>query len=140
MIPPVARRCAQPFTTREAGVAALANASKRTELEFVESLAFSASDSVVMTGTMVDAPADDGRVNKIGKWWKPWFFAHVQTHLDGFKTSAEQGVAGTYFAAMCVSRHTWVPWHFSRCPAGCLFVCSQRCRSWRCRRRVHPAR
>lgn len=71
----------QAYTERAEGVNALASAASDKSLDFVEGLAFSPDHSVVMTGTMVDAPDASGRVNRIGKWWKPWFFSHAKTML-----------------------------------------------------------
>ncbi len=49
--------------------------------EFVESLVFSPYEAVVMTGDLVDA-AEPGKLNEIGRWYKPWFFKHVQSYLS----------------------------------------------------------
>ena len=49
--------------------------------DFVECLVFSKDRAVVMTGRMVDS-CKPGQLNAIGKWYKPWFFKHVQTFLD----------------------------------------------------------
>lgn len=49
--------------------------------DFVECLVYSKDRAVVMTGRMVDS-CRPGQLNGIGKWFKPWFFKHVQTFLD----------------------------------------------------------
>jgi delta24-sterol reductase len=50
--------------------------------DFVESLAYSQHEQVVMTGTYVDASeVVYAEKNSIGLWYKPWFFKHVQSKL-----------------------------------------------------------
>jgi len=49
--------------------------------DFVECLVFSRDQAVVMTGQMVDS-CTPGQLNHIGRWYKPWFFKHVQKFLD----------------------------------------------------------
>jgi delta24-sterol reductase len=49
--------------------------------QFVEALVYSKERAVVMTGDMVDTIGDDGPLNSIGLWYKPWFFKHVETFL-----------------------------------------------------------
>ncbi|KAJ1530360.1 hypothetical protein ONE63_005272 [Megalurothrips usitatus] len=48
--------------------------------EFVEALMFSKDEGVVMTGNMVSC-ADRGKLNEIGRSYKPWFFEHVRSFL-----------------------------------------------------------
>ena len=36
---------------------------------------------MVMTGVMADS-CEPGKLNEIGKWFKPWFFKHVASFLD----------------------------------------------------------
>lgn len=50
--------------------------------EYVEGLAYSNDDYVIMTGELVDRPNPSvGQVNEIGKWYKPWFFIYVRSLL-----------------------------------------------------------
>ena len=49
--------------------------------DFVECLMFSKERAVVMTGNMVDC-CQPGKLNEIGRWYKPWFFKHVETFLQ----------------------------------------------------------
>ena len=51
------------------------------ENEFVECLVYSQERAVVMTGKQVDSCAPD-KLNEIGRWFKPWFFKHVETFFD----------------------------------------------------------
>jgi len=48
--------------------------------DFVECLVFSKEKAVVMTGQLVDS-CQPGKLNDIGRWFKPWFFKHVETFL-----------------------------------------------------------
>ena len=83
----------QAYTERAEGVNALASAASDKSLDFVEGLAFSPDHSVVMTGTMVDAPDASGRVNRIGKWWKPWFFSRAGAVLAAAHAARARGDA-----------------------------------------------
>ncbi|KAL1493388.1 hypothetical protein ABEB36_011451 [Hypothenemus hampei] len=55
--------------------------SKDLNNEFVEALGFSEDEAVIMTGTLVDE-GEVGKINAIGKWYKPWFFLHVKKMLN----------------------------------------------------------
>lgn len=48
------------------------------DIEFVEALVYSATHSVVMTGTLATTVAKDEPVTHIGRWHAKWFFAHVR--------------------------------------------------------------
>ncbi|KAJ8918729.1 hypothetical protein NQ315_015049 [Exocentrus adspersus] len=56
--------------------------------EFVEGLAYSEDEAVVMTGVQTDEPEED-KINCIGRWYKPWFFRHVESFLKTKKQSVE---------------------------------------------------
>jgi len=49
--------------------------------DFVECLMFDRENAVVMTGNLVDS-CEPGRLNEIGRWYKPWFFKHVEKFLS----------------------------------------------------------
>ncbi|XP_046745522.1 delta(24)-sterol reductase-like isoform X1 [Diprion similis] len=55
---------------------------KKDDNQFVEGLMFSKERGVIMTGNMV-SEADEDLVNRIGRWYKPWFFKHVESKFDG---------------------------------------------------------
>lgn len=47
--------------------------------DFVEGLMYSIDEGVIMTGTMCeDKNIEHDKINDIGRWYKPWFFVHVQ--------------------------------------------------------------
>lgn len=54
--------------------------SKAEGNQFVEGLMYHLHGGVVMTGNMCTS-AEPGKLNAIGRWFKPWFFKHVQTYL-----------------------------------------------------------
>ena len=49
--------------------------------QFVEGIMFNLNKGVIMTGNMVNS-AEPGKVNVISRWYKPWFFKHVESFLD----------------------------------------------------------
>ncbi|XP_055312887.1 delta(24)-sterol reductase-like [Sitodiplosis mosellana] len=49
---------------------------------FVEGLQYSLDEAVIMTAVMVpDHEVDHRKINDVGKWYKPWFFKHVENIL-----------------------------------------------------------
>ena len=67
---------------------------------FVEGIVFDRNVAVLMEGTLVDEAKDDagagatnssraaGVVNRIGLWFKPWFYKHVETINAGYSASS----------------------------------------------------
>eukprot|EP00112_Aurelia_sp_Birch-Aquarium-sp1_P018938 Seg4599.1 transcript_id=Seg4599.1/GoldUCD/mRNA.D3Y31 product=Delta protein_id=Seg4599.1/GoldUCD/D3Y31 len=49
--------------------------------DFVECLVYSKEQSVIMLGTLMDE-AEESKINRIGHFWKPWFYEHVRTFLS----------------------------------------------------------
>ena len=62
-------------------VQAFEQASRDTRNDFVEALQYSADTAVLMCGTFAERPGADGKVNAIGRWYKPWFYKHAQKAL-----------------------------------------------------------
>jgi len=61
---------------------AIQRESLRTEAaDFIEATLFSRDQAVLMTGRFVDQPLS--KVNNVGYWFKPWFYTHVETFLQG---------------------------------------------------------
>jgi len=55
---------------------------KETPHFFVEMLMYSRDTAVLMLGDMVDASqVNRKKINSIGRWYKPWFYRHVETFL-----------------------------------------------------------
>ncbi|XP_002130771.2 delta(24)-sterol reductase-like isoform X1 [Ciona intestinalis] len=61
---------------------------KTRENDFVEALAFSDESGVVMTANFCDV-FESGKLNRIGHWYKPWFFKHVEDKLKNDQPSVE---------------------------------------------------
>jgi delta24-sterol reductase len=52
--------------------------------DFVEGLVYSRDTAVIMRAALTDGIDSDGPTNPIGRWYKPWFYKHVETYLkDG---------------------------------------------------------
>lgn len=64
-------------------------ASRNTANQFVELLQYSIDEAVLMTGTFAMAPQPDGKVNRIGNYYKPWFYEHVKTCLHKNEDAVE---------------------------------------------------
>ena len=64
-------------------IAAFSEASYSDEYDFVESLIYANDKWVLMKGVLVDKPDETvGNVNKIGAYYKQWFFKHVERFLN----------------------------------------------------------
>ena len=50
--------------------------------DFVEGLVYNRDKAVIMRGTFTNEIGSDGSMNAIGRWYKPWFYKHVQTYLN----------------------------------------------------------
>lgn len=48
---------------------------------FLEATVYRRDLAVIMTGEFSDAPADRSKVNPIGRWYKPWFYRHVERFI-----------------------------------------------------------
>ncbi|MEZ4427908.1 MAG: FAD-dependent oxidoreductase [Nannocystaceae bacterium] len=53
--------------------------------DFLEATVYSRETAVIMKGSFadVDTPEKRRKVNKLGRWYKPWFYTHVAGYLDG---------------------------------------------------------
>ncbi|MBL9107078.1 MAG: FAD-binding oxidoreductase [Myxococcales bacterium] len=49
--------------------------------DFLEATVYAKDHAVLMLGDFADAPADRSKINPIGRWYKPWFFKHVERFL-----------------------------------------------------------
>lgn len=91
-----------PCTTLQQGVELFGALSvMENPPDFVESLAYSLDTMVVMAANFAQKPGSDGQVNKISRWYKPWFFKHVQSILKAGKKHVEYIPLRDYF-----HRHT----------------------------------
>uniref|UniRef100_W5L1N3 Delta(24)-sterol reductase n=1 Tax=Astyanax mexicanus TaxID=7994 RepID=W5L1N3_ASTMX len=62
--------------------------SANKENQFVEGLQYSLDEAVIMTGTMTD-DAEPDKINRIGYYYKPWFFKHVEQYLKDDRVAVE---------------------------------------------------
>ncbi|KAG7316673.1 hypothetical protein KOW79_020214 [Hemibagrus wyckioides] len=65
-----------------------AEESANKENHFVEGLQYSLNEAVIMTGVMTDH-AEPDKINRIGHYYKPWFFKHVEKYLKEDGTGVE---------------------------------------------------
>ncbi|NOT10334.1 MAG: FAD-binding oxidoreductase [Methylococcaceae bacterium] len=92
----------QPVYTLDGIITVFGQACRDTETnDFVEGLVFSRETAVIMRGTFADVVGSDGTMNAIGRWYKPWFYKHVQTYLKQSKEVVEYLPVRDYF-----HRHT----------------------------------
>ncbi|MBS1212625.1 MAG: lipid biosynthetic enzyme [Proteobacteria bacterium] len=69
--------------------------------DFVEGLVYTRDSAVIMRARLADRPHADGPFNPIGRWYKPWFYLHVKTYLQGNREGIEYVPLRHYF-----HRHT----------------------------------
>jgi len=92
----------QPVYSLDNMVTQFQQASLDTEKnDFVEGLVYRCDQAVIMTGNFVDAVGQDGSLNAIGRWYKPWFYKHAKTYLDQHQEGVEYLPVRDYF-----HRHT----------------------------------
>jgi Delta24-sterol reductase len=60
-----------------------------TKNDFVEGLVYGKDAGVIMLGTQVDQVGNDGKLNALRRWYKPWFYKHVQKILNRNKVVVE---------------------------------------------------
>lgn len=92
----------QPVNSLDEMVEAFEAASRDTgHNDFVEGLVYSREHAVIMRGQFADAAGQDGPVNRIGLWYKPWFYKHVEGYLARNQAGVEYLPLRDYF-----HRHT----------------------------------
>ncbi|KAJ8388495.1 hypothetical protein AAFF_G00133710 [Aldrovandia affinis] len=78
----------EPVRGLEAICQRFAQESANKENQFVEGLQYSVDEAVIMTGVMTDE-AEPDKVNRIGLYFKPWFFKHVECFLTENRSAVE---------------------------------------------------
>lgn len=92
----------RPVYSLDDMVSVFEQASRDTDNnDFVEGLVYDRDRAVIMVGKFVDAAGPDGPVNAVGRWYKPWFYKHVESHLEHGKEGVEYIPVRDYF-----HRHT----------------------------------
>ena len=71
-----------PFSEIGSFVDRFKSESSKQENDFVEGIIFSKTAGVVMTGKFCDPPKQENLINRIGQFWKSWFFTHVKKFLS----------------------------------------------------------
>jgi delta24-sterol reductase len=80
----------QPVYSLDETVEVFEEASRKTEdNDFVEGLVYSRDMAVIMRGTFTNDLGSDDTLNGIGRWYKPWFYKHVQTYLKNRQAGVE---------------------------------------------------
>jgi delta24-sterol reductase len=83
---------------------------------FVEGIAFGREEAVLMEGRLVDGDGSDGHaVNRIGWWFKPWFFKHVEAMLRQPEDSVTELIPIRDYLmrhdrSMCMTMATIIPY------------------------------
>lgn len=71
----------QPVYSLDEACRVFAEASERENPpEFVEGLMFSRDRGVILTGDFADS--NEGMINPVDRWYKPWFYKHAESFLD----------------------------------------------------------
>jgi Delta24-sterol reductase len=81
---PYIRLAYHPVYSLEEAVAVFKRETEDPDNDSVEGLLFSRDEGVVMSGSFVDSYDDGGRsekLNRIGYWFKPWFYKHAESFL-----------------------------------------------------------
>lgn len=58
-------------------------------VDSVEGIMYTLDTGVIMSGIFVDKVPSGGKINRVSKWYKPWFYKHVQTFMKNDKESVE---------------------------------------------------
>ena len=91
---------------------------KDTENDSVEGIAFTKDTSVIMTGQFVGQESVDwSKVNRMGAWYKPWFYQYVRSFLQ---EGGKERVYVEYVPTLDFHQrhnkpcfwmsHIWLPW------------------------------
>jgi len=90
--------------------------NKETENDSVEGIAYSKDTAVIMTGKFVTKKeVENQKMNRMGLWYKPWFYQHVRTVLDRGEGEYVEYVPTIHFhqrhnkPTFWLS-HVWLPW------------------------------
>jgi len=84
-----------PFHSKREAIQSFATHSTERKYDFVECLAFSKEEYVVMVGNLTDSRNIIGATyNPIGMWYKEWFYKHVERFLGGKNGTAKAKAVG----------------------------------------------
>jgi len=57
------------------------NQSLPTQYDFLEALLFKKDHGVVIMGRMTDSADKQKKINRLGRYWKPWYYKHVESNF-----------------------------------------------------------
>jgi len=77
-----------PCFTRNQMIETFRRSAIEEKTEFLECLMYSKDTGVVMEGELTDE-ADPRKINRIGAYYKPWFFLHVKSYITDHRTDVE---------------------------------------------------
>lgn len=69
----------RPVHSLEEAIRVFREATVEEDNDSVEGILYSLNEGVIMTGNFVEHCHDNRKLNKIGRWYKPWFHKHVQS-------------------------------------------------------------
>jgi len=78
---PFLKHTYHPTNSLKEAVDLLEKFSNDPEIDTVEGIVYTETQSVVMSGRFVQETTDNHEVNRIGLWYKPWFYTHVESFL-----------------------------------------------------------
>eukprot|EP01125_Pyxidicula_operculata_P021368 TRINITY_DN8190_c0_g1_i1.p1 TRINITY_DN8190_c0_g1~~TRINITY_DN8190_c0_g1_i1.p1 ORF type:complete len:537 (-),score=125.77 TRINITY_DN8190_c0_g1_i1:354-1964(-) len=77
----------EPFSTQASFLKAFDAASRDESNDFVEALAYTKDQYVLMRANMTNAP-ESSKIFRLGAWYGPWFYKHVEQYLTPRKEVA----------------------------------------------------
>jgi len=81
-----------PYHNKADAIEEFAHQSKEAKYDFVECLAYSRDEYVVMLGNLTDSKNIEGATfNPIGRWYSEWFYKHVEKFLRREEHAALKG-------------------------------------------------
>ena len=71
-----------PVDTLTEVVDVFARETNDPEVDSVEGIMYSLDRGVIMSGVFVhESDVERSKVNRLGRWYKPWFYKHVETFM-----------------------------------------------------------
>jgi len=66
----------------DAAVDKFAEVTNDPEVDSVEGIIYTMDSGVIMSGKFVDRVPPQAKYNPINRWYKPWFYTHVEKYMD----------------------------------------------------------
>jgi len=76
----------EPYQNRDSLLERFEEVSRSDKYEFVECLAFGPEKGVVMS-CFFSNEIEGVKIHRLGRWWGPWFYRHVESFLSKGKTN-----------------------------------------------------